>query len=382
MPSFFEGFLSLYEDDWVGGTTFSYPQPLFVDSESLSLSKNIEEKPMQLAPSRVPRSDSLVFKEAKPEGNLVYQFRSSDILKTLYSHFQLATFEGTSPYRYGFYPKPRPLDWEKRGTFVQGAYSVSSDGQPYTVSVLKKLFDTSENGGTNSFFFKHGICNKLRFQASVSDDAKVGASFKFTDFDAGTPVSGNPGATTVGSYATTTSFFSWVATVTIGGQAIPISSFALESDQNFQEFSRVGKQQPENYQLSSYSVQGNFSLDIPSDSFLYVGSMFSGQSFAFLAMLRNGTSDQIVFDLPHCKRMPFEFRQGETDALAASIPFKAYENAGTYPFKVTVLTEYAFEPFNMFGDALLGTRTIGEFELYDAGLGARTLSEYTYYSNT
>ena len=383
MPSFFEGFLSIYEDDWVGGTAFSNPQPVFADSESLALTKNIQERSVQVSDSRVQKADTLLFRETKPQGEVNYQFRSSDILKTLYSHFQLATMEGTgtNPFQYGFYPKPSPLDWDKRGSFTQGAYSVSSEGQPYTVSILKKLFDTTQNGGTNAFFFKHGVCNYLRFQARVGDDAKAQASFKFVDLDAGTSVSENPNSVQVGSYATTPPFFSWAATVTIGGQGIPVSSFVLDSNQNYQEFSRLGKLQPENFQLSSYGLMGSFSFDLPQDAFAYVGSMFSGETFAFLATLRNGSSDQIVFDLPHCKRMPFEYKQQPTPALEAGIPFKAYESNGTYPIKVSVFTDYSFAPFNMFGDAWLGTRNVPDFELLDAALGARTLSEYTYYGN-
>lgn len=382
MPSFFEGFLSVFEDDWLGGTSFNFPQVLHADSETLTLNKNIQEKAVQVSDSRVSKSDSLIYRETKPEGEITYQFRSADIVKTLYSHFQLATFEGSNPYRYGFYPKPRPLNWELRGTFTQGAYSVNTDGQPYTVSVLKKMYDTTQNGGTNAFFFKHGVCNRLRFDVRNSEDAKAIAAFKFTEVDAGTPVSANPPQAAVGTYATTRSFYSWVATVSVGGQALDVSGFSIDSDQNFQEFTRVGKLQPENYQLSSYRLSGQFELDLPQDSFSYVASMFSGQTFSFMATLRNGTNDQVVFDLPHCKRMPFDYRQTPNQSLRAAIPFNAYESNGTYPIKVTVFTDYNFGAANvLYLDAWLGTRHVPDFELYDATLGTRDLGLYEFYTS-
>jgi hypothetical protein len=346
----FDGFVSVFEDDWVGGTTHSYPQPLYLDQDSLTFGKEIVVLGQAVGDGRVTNSDSVVYKAAKPEGGLTFQFRSSDILKTLYSHFQLGSVEsGTSPYRYSFYPKKDPLDWSTRGTSPRGTYG-ETPGQPYTVSVLKKVLSPANAyGGTNSFFFKHAICDKLGFNLSVGDDAKAQANFKFRDLDYGTAVSANPDSVEVGTYAKTPSFISWGASISLGGTAYDLSAFRLNSDQSSQEFSRLGRQAPENFNYDSYKITGEAMFDLPLDAMKEIGSMFTGQTFAFVATLYNGTADRVVFNLPTCRRMPFDFSpKSGAESLGVSMPFEAFESAGTYPIKVTVDTTYSF-------NGLLGT---------------------------
>lgn len=371
----FEGFISIFEDDLYDGSTFTSPQALHVDQENLSLGKYIEYRNESVGSGRVGLATHLVYKEKKPKGGFTYQFRSGDINKVLLCHFQNGTYDGTS--RYSFYPRTNPLDFNNQGSLPNQAYG-RVIAKPYTVSILKKLFDTTSNGGTNSFFFKHGICDKLGFRLNSGDDAKAEANFVFRDLDYGTAVSAVPGSDgTVGSYATTPSFQYWSATVTMDGAAFEISAFDIASDQSIQEYSKVGRQDPEAYQFSGYSLRGNFAFDLPYDSLKQVGSMFGGLPFAFVATLYNGTTDRVMIEMPYCKRLPFDFNTGGGDKpLTGRVPFQAFENAGTYPIKITVDTEYTF-PGLLILDGVLGARTLASMDEYDASLGARTLSSYT-----
>jgi hypothetical protein len=212
------------------------------------------------------------------------------------------------------------------------------------VSVLKKVIDTNTSyGGTNAVFYKHGVCHKLDFSLQTGDDAKAHASFKFRDLDYGTAVSANPNSAEVGSYATTPSFVSTGASVTIAGTQVDISSFTLSSEQAVQEFTRVGRQAPENYNFSSYTAKGVFTFDLPLDAMKEVGYMFGSQTFSFLATVANSASDRVIFDLPNCRRLPFDFNAQSGDAsVKGQIPFEAFETNGTYPMRVTVDTGYSF----------------------------------------
>ncbi len=382
MPSGFEGWISVFEDDNVDGSTFSNPQVWHVDKETLTFGKSIERNARLLSQSRSPRVEELLYKEAKPEGEVVYQFRASDILKPLYCHFQLATLISTTlPYRYGFYTRTNPLDWENRGTYPTGTYGAAY-GRPYTISVLKKTFDTSDYGGTNSYFFQHGIVNKLTFDCQSGDDAKLAVSFKFRDLDKGTPVSANPNSSSTGSYSTDSCFYSHSATVTLDGFAFDISGFQVESNQGVQEYSRVGRQAPENYQFSNYSARGAFTLDLPSTAQDHVEGMFNGNTFSFVATLFNGTSERVILDMPYCRRLPFDFQNPGNTSWKGRIPFEAFESTGIHPLKVTVDTSYQLSPIlEVWGDASLGARGVG-YGTYDAGTASRTLLDYIIYSHS
>lgn len=369
----YEGWISIFEDDWIGGAAHTDPQALCVDKESLTFDKAIDYRNQSVGLGRVGLADHLVFKEKKPKGAISFQFRNSELNKVLLAHFQNGTTNGT---RYSFYPRTNPLDYSFLGTHPNHAYG-EVEAQPYTVSVLKKLYNTSQNGGTNSFFFKHGVCDKLGFQVQVGQDAKAQANFVFRDVDTGTAVSDNPNSTSVGSYATTSPFQFWSATVLLGGASFEVTSFDIQSDQGVQEYSRVGRQDPENYQFGGYTCKGNFGFDLPYDALKHVGSMFGGQPFSFVATLYNNSNEQVVFDLPYCKRLPFDYQFPDgVSPMSGRIPFQAFESNGIYPIKVTVDTSYNLLSLTHL-DAILGTRTVASMDVYDAGTGARTLSSFT-----
>lgn len=334
--------VSVFEDDSSTGTVFSNPQPLCTEQDNLAMGKEVQVREQSVGNTRSPNDKVVVLKGAKPQGGIAFQFRSSDLLKVAYSHFQLGSAGTVGSYhRYSFYPKKEPLNWGTVGAHPLGTYG-SSNGQPYTVSLMKKAIDqNSAYGGTNALFFKHGVCDKLSFKMGSDDLAMAQAGFKFRDLDYGTSVPANPQSAAIGSYATTPGFVGCNASVAIGGVAFDVAAFEINSDQGAQEFSRVGRQAPENYNFDKYKLTGNFSFDLPMDGMKEIGSMFGTQPFAFLATLFNSANDQVVFDMPVCVRLPFDV-SGDGDTPRASIPFEAFESGGVYPIRVTVDTGYSF----------------------------------------
>jgi hypothetical protein len=254
--------------------------------------------------------------------------------------------------------------------------------KPYTVTAIKKLFDTGSYGGTNAFVFRGGIVDKLSFQLTTDSDAKLKPHLYFRGYDLGSAIPNNPNDGTVGSYSSYPSFQYWTGTVKMDGASYEVSSLSLESSHQTQEYSRVGRQAPENYQLSGYSLKGAFSFDLPQDALKQVGSMFVGSSFSLIATLFNSASDQVVIEMPYCVRAPFDYNfSGGNVSQTGAIPFRAFENNGTYPIKITVDTGYQVSQISLFGDAALGARSIPSGSWYDASATARTLSAFTYYSH-
>lgn len=383
MASGFEGWISIAEDLAYDSSSRSNPQLLYADGESLSLGKEIYFQPIKARDSHVAHVSSPVYKAAKPSGEITFQFRSDDCLKVLAAHFQNGTIlSSVSPFQYAFYPRKNSLDYNYRGTQANHPYG-SIVARPYTVTVTKKHFDTSLNGGTNTFIFKHGVVDKLDFKLETGNDAKFIPHFQFRDFDAGTAITENPGDFTVGSYSAFPSFQSFSGTVTLNGGTFEIASLEFSSLHQTQEYSRLGRQAPEFYQMSDYSLMGAFGFDLPRDALSHVGSMFSGGTFSISATLYNSANDSVAIEMPCCVRAPFDYNLSGGDSLQAGrIPFHAFESNGTYPIKISINTTSAPLYSNIFGDALFGARSIPSGSWYDAGNGARVLSSYTYYSRS
>jgi hypothetical protein len=371
----YEGFIGIFHDaDW-DGTSHSNPQLLYADSENLTAGKDIKQKPFQVSNGRVKGTGALVSGPIKPEGDLTYQFRSDDCVRVLMSHFQMGvesstgSSDGTGPFQYGFYPTRKTPSYTANTGYGEGSYG-EQPGYVYSVSVLKKLTDTSSYGGTNSYFFKHGICDKLRVSLSAGRDSKLNPSFKFRDLDYGTAVARG----LVGSYSQAKAFGGWTATALVGGQSLEIEGLDFVSDNGVEEKSRLGRMNPDSFTFGEYSLKGAIKLDLPKDAMKFVGSMFTLQPFSILATLYQGTSNQLVLDIPHCKYLPFDFKLAES--VEGVIPFQAYSVNGQYPIRVTVNTDFLFEGFDLLMDATFGTRTVADHEDMDAGTEARTLSEY------
>lgn len=376
-----EGFIAIFSDsDW-DGTSHSFPQMLFADSEEFSVGKEIKQKPFQVSNFRVKGTGALVSGPVKPQGAITYQFRSDDCVKVFMSHFQMGTlFEtGSSEggtFHYGFYPSRKSPSYNANTGYGEGSYG-AEPAYAYSVSFLKKYMETSQNGGTNSIFFKHGVCDKLKVALSSERDARLTGEFKFRDLDYGTAVPHLPGTTQIGSYSTKQSFTGWSATALVGGQSLYLTDLTFESSNGLEEKSRTGRLNPESFLFGEYTLKGLFNLDLPKDALKYVGSMFALRDFSIVATLYNGTADQVVFDVPNCKYLSFDWNnRGGQEDVSSSIPFQAFSVGNIYPIRVSVRTDYEFEGLDLIMDAADGARTVADHEDMDAETGARVLADY------
>jgi hypothetical protein len=163
----------------------------------------------------------------------------------------------------------------------------------------------------------------------------------------------------------------------VGGQSLGLIGVDLVSDNGVEERTRVGRLSPDSFTFGEYSLKGALRLDLPKDAMKYVGSMMTLKPFSVLATLYQGTNNQVVLDLPHCKYLPFDLvlRDGDSE-VEGLMPFQAFSVGGTPPIQVTVNTDYVFEGLDLIMDATDGARTVPDHEDMDAEDGTRVLADY------
>lgn len=373
MSKAFEGFYSIYQNgSWGGGTPYS-PQAIPVEGESLSVQQDIRFRENLVGEGRVSQRGALVPLAQTPKGAIAYAFRSDDCLKVFFSHFQCGSILGTTggTYHYSFYPSKSNPNFIS-GSFSNGPYGGTA--YPYSVSILKRL----TGSGTNSLFFKNGICDKLDIQWAANEEVKLNADYVFRSVDTGTQITQLPDSTVVGSYSREPNFHSIFGTVAYNGASFEVESVQLNFRNNIQPLSRVGARNPESFHFGRYTVSGELGFDFPSDGVKYIGSMIGTGTFSLSLTMRNSATSIVQFTLPSCVLAPFEVN-AQDNAYQLRLPFRAFESGTLPPVSVDVYSSY-----NLFGaiflwDALLGARTLSEFTLKDAENGARTLSNYSIY---
>jgi len=361
-------FISLYQDvSWSSDSVIN-PDTLWVDSESLALNKEIKSLDNLTRGGRIPLISSQVSGAVKPAGDINYQPRPIDLNKILYSHFQCGTQLGTdtTPGTNIYVPsKNNPIYSDEPP--CNGGYGEGTGGV-YSVSILKKYFDTN---GTNSTYFKHGICDTLEFNVESRSDLKVKASYKFRDYVSGTQIAGVPDSALVGSYSSDTPWEGFHGTLLIDNQSIPLETFSTRTSNNLIERSSVARQNPEDFTFGDFTAEGNFSMNFPTDGLSYIGSMIDVKEFGLSGTFLNG-ANLLIFDMPHCVRMPFDVNLDKR--VTMGIPYKAFEKDGTSP--ITVLVAGNSNSNDFFLDAINGTRNLPDLIQYDAGNGTRNLGEY------
>jgi hypothetical protein len=339
----FEGWIAVVpETNGWGSTAFTVGNYLNADSESLQIGKEFIERPEKITYGRALKASSRISSLQKPGGAVTYQPRSDDVIPVLMAHYQMYT--GTwvggaaattlGSVLYTFVPAKNEPDWVG-STWGTGTYGAAS-GDMFTVGVIKKFFNTTDNGGTNAMWYKSGIVDQLQFTLTAGQDAKFTPTFKFYTVDAGTalPASRDPNNSTFGSYSTKQSFISWNGTLAFAGGALDITSITINSQNNSEDRQVVGKLNPTKYPFGRFLVSGSIDLDLPKDGLKYVGSMLANGSFTLTGSLYNSALDNIVFNIPNCKYNPFDinFSNGQSETTF-SIPFTAYESedGGTAP---------------------------------------------------
>lgn len=379
-----EAHITTFQDSSWRGAGFSNPHPLYVDSESLSITKDIKNLQNLTRDGRVSHVESQVGGPEKPAGNLTFQPRSDDVGAILFSHFQMGTRTGTGPYTYTYVPSKGNPTYGNNSLRPEGGYGEST-GDVYSVSFLKKYFDTSENNGTNSLFFEHGICDSMEFNISSGEDFILGCDYRFRDVVVGTAWAGNPGDSTNGTYSTEKPWQWFEGTILVGGESLELDSIVWTGRNTLTEKSIMGRRDPDWFAFGDYITEGEFTMDFPKDGLLHVGSMIGTKPFAIVGTLFKSGTESLSFNMPNCVRRPFEVLV-DGDSVDSAIPFLALEKDGTSPITVTLITMAEIEtPSDLFWDAGTSptslTRTLGDYILVDGGTSptslTRTLGDYT-----
>lgn len=322
----YDGWVSLFEDDFFNGNSFLDPQPIFVDNETLGINMDIRKRQPQLGAGRFRGTEYMVPIVAKPQGGLTYQFRSDDCLKVVYSHFQSGVYNGSY---YSFYPAKSNLDY-------------TSDKPVYTISARKRLGQWS---GTevNTIFFKHGICDTLTLSLDANDDAKITSNFRFLDYSFETATQ-NPGGSAYGSYSANKPYYAWAGTIFMDGTHVDwLTSIQITSAQTFQEFLPLGTRKPALYKNNDYKVTGNLKFDLPPGGYGQLIDMIGTKSFSLSGTLYNSSHDWFSFSMPVCRRLPFESQTPAGNQQASlSMPFEALSSGNTPQVTFNVMTDYAF----------------------------------------
>lgn len=366
MSKAYEGYFSIYENgDWGNGTPY-YPQAIPVESETLGVQQDIRVRENLVGDGRGHSYQSMVPLAQAPKGALSYAFRSDDSLKVFLSHFQCGSFMGSSSgtYHYALYPsKGNPSFFSAYPADV----SYGGTGGVFSVGVLKRLTQS----GTNSLFYKHGICDTLQVAWSANDELRLNADFFFKSVDTGTSVTVAP----AGSYSPEHGFHSSSGTVQFNSSSFDVESLSLRLKNNLEVSANLGTKNPEYFKFGRHTVSGELGLDFPTDGLKYVSQMIGTQSFSIsVESYLSGTS-RVVFTLPNCVLTPFETNVGNEE-YTLRLPFRAFDS-GTLPsVQVDVYTAYDFNGLNMVFDAEYGARTLANYDVTDSEYGTRTLSSY------
>lgn len=346
MSKGYEGWLAILPEDagWKGTSTLIRGNVLFADSESLQINQEIKERPGKIVYGRALKASNRTVGEQTPGGDVEFQFRSNDLPLVCLAHFQkyigvayggAGTLVGSS--QFTFVPE-KGVPNSSGSAYGTGVYTAAK-GDLFTVGVVKKFFDTTENGGTNAQWFKSCIVDELMFTASAGDDAKCKASFRAGNVDMGTalPASVNPDSS-FGSYSALDSFEHWTATLAWAGGTLDVTKLEWSSKNNLDEYRALGSRNPSRYRFGRYDISGSFDLDFPYDGMKYFATMVAETPITITATFYNGTSDWVSFSFPNARLKPIEASmKGGDQETTFSLPFSAYESEDGTTAPVTVV---------------------------------------------
>jgi len=342
----FKGFNSsiavIPESNGWGSTAYAEGHYLYVDSINLSPNQEFKEHPDKLVYGRGEKASARTVGPQKPGGDIEYQFRSNDCVPTMMAFFQkyIGTQLGsTGTSIYTFVPEKGVSD-TVGSTFGTGSYT-SSAGDLFTVGVLEKMNDTGA-GVDDSIWYSSGIVDQLVFNMPGDDDAKITPTFKFYSMDSGTRVVVNPSNAVFGSYSTLNPFDHFEGTFSINGDSsFDLTNVTITLSNQTDDRSVLGRLSPKKYDFGKIKVSGVLQIDAPTDSLDQFGSMLGDKAFSLTGTLFNSLNNQLVFNLPSCKRDSFEVNPSGANAVTEyGMPFTAFESEDgeTSPITVTVRT--------------------------------------------
>jgi len=380
-----EAHISVWEDLTWRGTTHVNPLPLYVDSESLTVNKNIRDLQNLAKDGRVAKVESQVGANLAPAGNVTFQPRSDDCAAILFSHFQTGSMTGAAgAYTYTMFPSKNMPTYTNNALRSVGTYGGTS-GDVYSISFLKKYFDTDENGGTNSIYFAQGICDSIGFDINAGADFVLSCDYKFREVVIGTAIAGNPQSTGYGTYCGKAPWEWFEGTVLVEGEALTLDRLKWTCSNNITPKFVAGRQDADWFAFGDHVTEGNFDLNFPKDGMLQIGSMIGTKSFSIVGTLFKSGTELLTFGMPNCIRKPFDVSLN-SQRVNVGIPFIALEKDGESPATITVTSELQI---NSFVDGIwdAGTtfynanRTLGDYTIVDGGTSFynsnRTLGDYT-----
>ncbi len=350
MSKGFEGWILIAPETggWLSSNTSARGNYVFADSESIRPNVDVKERTNKITYGRGVKASTRTIGKVVPGGDVEFQFRSDDLPFVFMAHYQKfvgTAFTGTGSFgstsRFTFVPE-KAVPTFGGSSFGTGIYTASA-GSVFTVSVLKKYFDTASNGGTNAQWFKSCIVDQIALKCQADDDAKITASFKSGTMDMGTPLStsSNPNSA-LGSYSSKTVFNSWAVSLVWGGGTLPLNGFELTTMNALDPRVVLGNVNPIDYRYGQFKVEGKVDLDFPYDGLKYFGTLLGGSAFSVVGTLSNGTTDFMSFNLPNCRLKDFDAPLvGAENTVVTSLPFVGYESedGATAPITVVVHTD-------------------------------------------
>lgn len=350
MSKGFEGWIEISPavSGWNGTDAYGATRGNFVyaDDETLQINRDTKDQSAKIVNGRVLKASTRITGKQAPGGGLTFQFRSDDLPPLCMAHFQ--KFSGTAfggagsltgSAQFAFYPEKGAPSFGG-SAFGTGAYTAAK-GNIFTVNILKKFFDTTDNGGKNTHWFKNCLVDQLEFTCEANSDAKVKANV--FAHDVGTLAldsTFNPPGT-LGSYSVNSSYQAWNATLSFAGGTLDVTKLAWTSANGMQEYLSIGSINPSRYRWGRYKISGSLDLDFPYDGMKYFGSSAAESDLALTATFYNGTSDWVSFSFPKCRLNPVEANmKGGDQETTFTLPFEAYESedGSTAPVVVTIHT--------------------------------------------
>lgn len=320
---------------WRGiGTT--NPIPLHLIEDTLDYGVNYYLNENLIRDNRNFTGSFIQLNTQKPEGAITIEPRPDQINGILYSHFQKGTRTsfGTLGTRYNFEPDRGRVSFA--GGHNYGTVGGAS-GDVYSVDIARVYDD----GASQSILFRRGICNKLSFAMSATQNMQMKADFKFKTATVVGQASVNmqPGTQNTGTrfiltYDYVHPFQGFEGTFSVDGMSIPIETLNIQSENNIIEKIVIGGESRQSFAFGDYACSGNFTLDLPSTGLSYLQSALAKTNGTLSGTVWHHGSSYIGFNLPYIVYKPNDIKLN--NVRNASIAFDAFERNGTSAFQVSV----------------------------------------------
>lgn len=345
MSKGYEGWINIREGNGWGSTTAREGMFYFVDAVDLSPNKEFTDRPEKIVFGRGLKDSLRTSGAVKPGGSVDFQPRSDDFPLVLMSHCQM--YNGTvsaSVATYTFTNVKTQPDWAGAtyGTGAVASLYETTAGDMFVVDINRKFHAASS--AANKETYTSAFADEITLTAAANEDVKVSASFKADTYGSSNSAASEDPSSSLGSYSTNSQFEYFSGTLVFAGDSstsIDVTTTNINSKNNAEERVVIGNLNPSKYPFGRTSVTGELTMDMPEDGLKHIGSMLDDVAFSYVGTFFNAADDQIIFNMPNCRRDPFGINQGGGEETnEQTIPFQAYESTdgATAPIVWTVVT--------------------------------------------